>query len=240
MRVLILAMLAVAAQAQQPAARVEFEVASVKPGDPTDPSSSGRGTPGSMEMRNATLKTLVRSAYGLNEYQVAGGPKWLDSARFTVNAKFPAGTPRPQIHLMMQSLLADRFQLETHRETKNLREYALVVAPGGHKLQEASQDDRQRARSSQGPRMIRAWGSTVSSLADMLISVVGAPVIDRTGIEGLYNFKLDFAPLQGMPAEDDTAQSIFTAVQQLGLKLEAITGPVEVLVIDRAEKPSEN
>jgi uncharacterized protein (TIGR03435 family) len=231
-----------AAQAQQPSGRVEFEVVSVKPGDPFDPSSSGHTTPGRMEMRNATLKTLVRSAYQLNEFQLVGGPKWIDSARFHIDAKLPAGAPPGQIPLMMQALLADRFKLEFHRETKILQEYALVVAKGGPNLQAAGEDDKKDPRkgaTGQGPRQIKALGAPVSTLARMLISAVGAPVLDRTGIEGQYNFLLDFAPLQGA-AEDEKLPSIFAALQKIGLKLEAIKGPVEVLVVDRAEMPTEN
>jgi uncharacterized protein (TIGR03435 family) len=242
MRTTLAVFLAIAAHAQQPpAGRVEFEVASVKAGDPLDPSSSARTTPGGLEMRNSTLKTLVLGAYGLNEYQLEGGPKWLDSDRFTINAKLPAGVPRDQIPRMMQALLAERFHLEFHRVTKTLPEFALVIAKGGPKLPEASEDDRNRQRSSQGDRQIKGFGMPISSLASMLISAVSAPVIDRTGLEGRYNFSLAFAPLSGTPKEDEPLPTIFAVLQeQLGLKLEPIKGPVEVLVIDRAEKPAEN
>jgi uncharacterized protein (TIGR03435 family) len=242
MRATVAVVLAMAAHAQQPpAARVEFEVVSVKPGDPADPASSARTTPGGMQMRNTTLKNLVRSAYRLNEYQLEGGPKWIDSAKFNIDAKLPAGVPRDQMPLMMQALLADRFQLEFHRVTKTLPEYALVVAKGGPKLQVASGDDLNSVRSSQGDRQIKGWGMPMSSLANMLIGAVGAPVLDQTGLDGKYNFILEFAPLSGTPREDETLPTIFAVLQEkLGLKLEAIKGPVEVLVIDRAEKPTEN
>ena len=242
MRATVAIVLAMAAHAQQqPAPRAEFEVVSVKPGDPADPSSSARTTPGGLEMRNTTLKNLVRSAYRLNEYQLDGGPKWVDSARFNIDAKLPAGVPRDQIPLMLQALLADRFKLEFHRVTKTLPEYALVVAKGGSKLQVASEEDGNHQRYSQGDRQIKGWGMPVSSLANMLISAVGAPVIDKTGLEGKYNFVLEFVPLLGTPSEDETLPTIFAVLQEkLGLKLEAIKGPVEVLVIDRAEKPAEN
>jgi uncharacterized protein (TIGR03435 family) len=226
---------------QQPAARAEFEVVSVKPGDPADPSSSGRTTPGGLEMRNTTLKNLVRSAYRLNEYQLEGGPKWMDSAKFNIDARLPAGVPRDQIPLMMQALLADRFKLEFHRVTKTLPQYELVIAKGGPKIEVTSEDDPKRGSSSQGDRQIKGWGMPVSTLASMLISAVGAPVTDRTGLAGKYNFILEFAPLMGTPRENETLPTIFAALQEkLGLKLEATKGPVEVLVIDRAEKPTEN
>jgi uncharacterized protein (TIGR03435 family) len=231
MRVLLLLIVAVA-QAQ------EFDVVSVKPGDPNFHGSSGSGTPNSMEMRNTTLATLVRSAYGLNEFQLAGGPKWVDSERFIVNVKFPASATREQQSLMMQHMLADRFKLEFHRETRQLSEYALVVGKGGPKLTATKEDDANRGGSSQGPKMIKANGVTLARLAQMLISAVEAPVIDRTGISGEYNVNLHFAPLT--PSPEETLPSIFAAVQELGLKLEPIKGPVEVLVIDKAEMPAAN
>ena len=235
MRIMGTLVFAAAAYAQQ------FEVVSIKPADPNEHGSSGRTTPGTFEMRNTTLKTLVRAAYALNEYQLEGGPKWLDSDRFNVVAKFPAGVPRDQTLHMLQAMLAERFHLEIHRVTKTLPEFALVIAKGGPKIPEASEDDRNRQRSDQGDRQIRGWGMPVSSLAQMLISAVGAPVIDRTGLEGKYTFKLAFAPLQGTPRDDEPLPTIFTVLQeQLGLKLEAIKGPVEVVVIDRAERPVEN
>src|SRR5580704_5819187 len=208
-----------AAQAQQPAARVEFEVVSVKPGDPFDPGSSGRMPPGRLEMRNATLATLVRNAYQLNEFQLVGGPKWMGSARFNIDAKLPQGAPGAQVPLMIQAMLADRFKLEFHRETKVISEYALVVAKGGPNLQAPAGDEKRKGATSQGPRQIKAWGAPVSTLARMLISAVGAPVLDRTSLEGQYDFVLEFAPLQGA-AEDEKLPSIFAALQQIGLKLE--------------------
>ncbi len=214
---------------------------SIKPADPNAHGSSSRSTPGTVEWQNTTLKNLVRGAYRLNEYQLEGGPKWLDSDRFNVIAKLPAGVPREQSWQMLQAMLADRFQLQIHRVIKTLPEFALVIAKGGPKIQESSEEDRKMQRSSQGERMIKGWGLSISQLADMLISAVGAPVVDRTGLTGKYNFNLAFAPLQGTPRDDEPLPTIFTVLQeQLGLKLEAIKGPVEVVVIDRAERPVEN
>lgn len=239
MRAILLALVA-AAQAQQSTPHVEFEVVSVKLGDPNDPSSSGRSTPGGMEMRNTTLNTLVRSAYGLNEFQLAGGPKWAGSTKFNVVAKAPAGAARDQTPLMLQSMLADRFKLEFHRETRTLQEYALVVAKGGSKLQEASEEDKAHGGTSQGPRQIKARSATLSDLARMLISAVSAPVLDRTGVAGQYTITLQFAPLLGGTPADDNLPDIFAAVQLLGLRLEPMKGPVELVVIDNAVMPSEN
>jgi uncharacterized protein (TIGR03435 family) len=242
MRLTLLILVALAAEAQpQPSRRMEFEVVSVKPGDPMDPSSSGRSTPGGLQMRNSTVSNLIRGAYSLNEFQLEGGPKWIHSEKFNIDAKFPPGGSRDQGTLMLQSMLADRFQLEFHRETRTLKQYDLVVAKGGPKLHESDEGDKSRGGSSQGPRQIKGSGQSMSTLAQMLISAVGAPVADRTGLEGKYDFALEFAPLLDTPRENETLPSIFAVLQEkLGLKLEATKGPVEVLVIDRVERPSGN
>ena len=242
MRATFILLLTLAAQAQQrPDARVEFEVVSVKPGDPADPASSSRPSAGGMQWRNTTLKNLVRGAYGLNEFQLQGGPKWADSQRFHIDAKLPAGTSREQMPLMMRALLADRFKLVFHRETKILPEYELVVAPGGPKLEAASPESLNDQSSSQGDRHIKGKALTMSTLAGMMISAVGAPVVDRTGLTGKYTISLAFAPMVGTPRDDEPLPTILGVLpQQLGLKLEKTKGPVEVLVIDRAEQPAEN
>jgi len=222
------------------AAKLEFEVVSIKLGDPNDPSSSSRSGPASFEMRNTTLNTLVRNAFGLNEFQLLGGPKWAGSARFNMVAKIPPHSSRQDIPSMMQSMLSDRFKLVSHRETRILREYALVVDKGGAKLTRASEEDLAQGGSSQGPRQIKARAATVAELAQMLISAVEAPVVDRTGISGQYNIALRFSPtLNGTPGDNDLPD-IFTEIKKLGLRLEALRGPVEVLVIDSAEMPSDN
>jgi uncharacterized protein (TIGR03435 family) len=239
---LVAGLSALLAMAQTPVAPgVEFEVVSVKLGDPASPGSYVRSTQGGVVMRSTTLRDLVRGAYQLNEYQLEGGPKWIDSARFNIDAKLPVGAPRDQIPRMMQALLADRFQLQFHYVTKSLPEWALVVAKGGPKLEMASENDSNNGGASQGPRQIKGFGLPLSSLARMLISLVEAPVIDRTGLEGKYNFSLEFAPMLAIPKEGETTATVFEAIQEkLGLKLEATKGPVQVLVIDRAETPSEN
>jgi uncharacterized protein (TIGR03435 family) len=249
MRAAVSQVMAMSAHAQQqPAPRVEFEVVSLKPGDPASLGSSlgsSSGTPaGRLVMRNTTLKNLVMSAYrlNLNEYEIAGGPTWMDSAKFNIDAKLPADAPQGQIPLMMQTMLADRFKLESHRETRTLREYALVVAKGGPKFGKPNESDHKGVVTSQSDNQITGWGRPLSDLARMLIGAVGAPVVDQTGLKGQYDFDLKFAPLLGASrGSDDALPDVFAVLQgQLGLKLEAIKGPVELLVIDRAEKPTEN
>jgi uncharacterized protein (TIGR03435 family) len=239
MRAILFVLLAAAVPEQQPAARAEFEVVSVKPADPSDTGSmSSSGT--SVLWRGTSVRNLVLMAYKLNSYQLTGGPKWLESARFDIAAKFPEGVGRDWMPEMIQAMLADRFKLEIHRETRSVPEFALVVAKGGAKLQDASEQDKQQPGTSYGLRMLRGNALTLSQLAFMLTNVTGAPVVDRTGILGQYNINLQFAPLLDRKPEDDPLPDIFGAVQQLGLKLDATKGDVEIVVIDKAEMPSEN
>jgi uncharacterized protein (TIGR03435 family) len=239
MRAILFVLLAAAAQAQQPAARAEFEVVSVKAADPSNPGSMGSSL-SRVQWRGTSVRNLVLMAYNLNTYQLSGGPKWLESARFDIAAKFPEGAGRDRMPEMMQVMLADRFKLEIHRETRSLPEYALVVAKGGPKLEEASEQDKQQQMSSTGVRKLGGKALALSQLAFMLTNVTGAPVVDRTGILGRYNINLQYAPLLDRKPEDDALPDIFGAVQQLGLKLDAVKGDIEVVVIDKAEMPSEN
>jgi uncharacterized protein (TIGR03435 family) len=242
MRVITAVILAVAAQAQQqPAARAEFEVVSVKPGDPAFPGSGVTTFPGRLVMRRTTLKNLLVTAFRLSDYQIAGGPKWMESTKFDIDAKLPAGAPMSQAPAMMQAMLADRFQLKSHRETRTVREYELVVSKGGPKFPEVDSGDHPGAGTYQDPNEILGRGRPISDLAHMLIDAADAPVIDHTGLKGQYDFALKFAPPSVTAEANDGLQPIFAVLQQkLGLKLNSLKGPVEVLVIDHAEMPTAN
>ncbi|HUP04792.1 MAG TPA: TIGR03435 family protein [Bryobacteraceae bacterium] len=245
MRLTLALLLAFAAQAQQPPpARPEFEVVSVKPGDPARLASGMTLQPGRLILHNATLKTLILQAFRISEYQIAGGPNWTGAAKFDIVAKLPAGAPMNQSPAMMQTMLEDRFRLRTHRETRQVREYALVLAPGGPKFESLDENDHQGAGSMTsfggGAGEILGRGKTAPELAAMLVDAVEAPVVDRTGLTGKYDFHLKYAPVSTSPDADPAVLTIFGAVQKLGLKLNAIKGPVEVLVIDHAEMPSVN
>jgi uncharacterized protein (TIGR03435 family) len=212
MRVILLALATATQLYSQPAPRVEFEVVSVKPGDPNDFTSGTRRTPGGIELFNNTLNQLVRNAYKLNQFQLTGGPKWAGTARFMVVGKFPQGATPDQSPLMLQALLVDRFKLEFHRETRTLQTFELVVAKGGPKLQEATEAER-HGGSSVGPEHLEAKGVTMSELAGMLIRNAGGPVIDRTGITGQYTIALRFAPLMDGKPGDENLPDMFVALQ---------------------------
>jgi uncharacterized protein (TIGR03435 family) len=227
--------------AQPAAKRLEFEAVSIKAADPSAPGHMVQQTPGGYRGRNIRLFELMMGAWGLNRDQIAGGPNWLETAGWDIDARMPAGASLAEAPQMMQAMLADRFQLVTHRETRMLPVYTLTVAKGGLKLREGDG----RGGMSAGPRLIRYRSGTMSELAGQLSSYLGRQVMDQTGIAGQYAIDLSFAPVDPGAAGDATAQdaapSIFQAVQeQAGLKLESTKGPVEVLVIDRAEKPTPN
>jgi bla regulator protein blaR1 len=243
----------------QAAARPEFEVASIKPNTSGDHRVSFQITPGGrLACTNATAKILITMAYGLKPHQLEGGPNWLDTERYDITAKGEGGTDRDDLKLMMQGLLADRFKLKFHRETKELPVYALVVGKSGPKLHatEASGGEMKQFQR-MGRGQIELQGANMGGLADALSSLVGRNVLDKTGISGNYDIKLEWTPdesespmLKGPPdgkavpappAPEATGPSVFTAIQeQLGLKLEAQKGPVEVTIIDHIEKATEN
>ncbi len=228
--------------APQQVSKVEFEVVSVKPASPAAVGRTARNSKSRWEGRNLRLKELVMSAYRLSWNRIEGGPGWIESAGWDIDAKIPEVAGPAQFPQMMQAMLAERFQLAVHRETRTLPVYFLQVARSGPKLKESTSDV---ASMSAGPRMIKYSKGSMGDLADQLTSYLQKQVSDRTGLTGRYEINLAFAPVDLDPsleaAANETLPSIFRALEeQLGLKLESGKGPVEVLVIDRAEKPSEN
>jgi bla regulator protein blaR1 len=246
----------------QPRAKpLTFEVASVKRSPPDAPGMFIRPLPGGgLRVTGASLKNLIALAYELRGFQISGGPNWIDSERFDIEARsetsdaVPPNAPtnmseeQRKINERLRNLLADRFQLTLHRETKEQPVYALVVSRGGPKFQESG-EPRGLIRGARGT--ITGQATTMGMLALNLSNVLGRRVIDQTGLTGKYSFELKWAfdqpaaaPLPGseLPASvDSNGPSIFTALpEQLGLRLESQKGPVEILVISRAEKPSEN
>ncbi|HEY4361759.1 MAG TPA: TIGR03435 family protein [Bryobacteraceae bacterium] len=227
------------ASAQSP----KFEVASVKPTATTDGSLSvDFPAGGRLSVRNLNLKYLLEMAYSVQDYQISGGPGWIASAGFDIQAAPAPGGPEPpreQVLQMLQTLLADRFQLALRRETRQLPLYALTVAKGGPKLKPAGTDVGEM-KTMLGQLIVSKM--SMSNLASILSFDLKRPVRDQTGLSGDFAFILEWTPeLRDSTADPASRPSLFTAVQeQLGLKLESTQGPLEVLVIDRLEKPSEN
>jgi uncharacterized protein (TIGR03435 family) len=244
----------------------QFETASIKPSAPQPMGMFRVGIQmlpgGRVSMAGVTPKLLIQQAYGVRDFQIVGGPSWIGSERYDITAKPEGSAGQDQVKLMIQSLLADRFQLKFHRETKELPTYALVVAKGGPKFLASKQGDSSDEGSDKpkGQKMtmfrrgqFNIEGAPVTALANQLGQILGRSVIDKTELSGNYDFKLEFTPEEsasgmmkppdgehGAPV-DATGATLFTALQdQLGLKLESTKGPVEILVIERMEKASEN
>lgn len=275
--------LAQAAMAQGPQPGT-FEVASVKPAGAV-PAGGGRGTSASGGIglgcdggfpkvdngRFSVITTpyaLIAWAYGYNRTWgcsyvsygnlLTGGPAWIRSERFEIQATIPEGSTAytltefmkgdaPGLEKMLQGLLADRFKLVVHKETKQVSAYALTVGKGGSKLTPATADERPRfgIRRESGPNgqvslKLVANKIEMRDLAFQLLLVTQRPVIDRTGLKGQFNFEMEFAPLDADASTDSGGPSLFTAIQKLGLTLETTKAPLDGLVIDSADRPAEN
>ena len=199
-------------------------------------------TQGRVTMNNATLRTLIRNGYDIQNFQFAGGPGWLDSDSYDISAITAnhADINEKQYRELVRTLLAERFQLKVHWETRQGDVFALVVAKGGSKLKEGDPAKETGLNTNIAGHVGRMVGinAPVFYLSTVLSNKLSHPVIDKTGLQGKYDWTLAWDP---DPGADSTEPSIFTAVQeQLGLKLDAQKGPVKMLVIDGVERPSEN
>jgi uncharacterized protein (TIGR03435 family) len=237
------------AHAAEPAP--QFDVASVK----LSQTPAGRGlaslredintSPGSLTMRNVSLTAAIRWAYRLNPYQVSG-PDWLDNERFDISAKAATGVSESELRLMVQGLLADRFKLTFHRQTKELSGYALVKGKGDIKLHPVEGEAGGEGSMTGSALMFEGHQMPMSRLADILSSALKVPVLDATGLDGHYDFKLDMRPYisvrqPGDPPLDLAGIAIAALQSELGLKLESRKANLEMLVVEHAEKtPTEN
>ncbi len=251
-----------------------FDVVSIKPNKSASGIVRVMFKPDGYAATNVSLKMLIQRAYSVKEDQISGGPGWANSSRFDIDAKV-AGSDVPDLQkmknedrgLLLQPLLADRFKLTIHHETKILPIYELVVAKGGPKLKEATAGDTysdgikgpdgvsRAGMMMMRPGQLTAQGIPVVSLVNQLSQQLHRTVVDKTGLTGKYDLTLqwtddhsdsmfkvaDGAPQRSEPAPDPSGPSIFTALQeQLGLKLQSTKGPVETIVIDHVEMPTEN
>jgi uncharacterized protein (TIGR03435 family) len=224
-------------------ARLAFDVASIRVSTQQSPPLSISSSPGRLTTSNTSLRMLITWAYDLGDDRLVGAPEWLDSQRFDIAATVPAKSPdappvSEPLKVMMQSLLAERFGLVFHRETRVLPIYSLAVDTNGPKLQlrAAGNELGRNAFSMPGSGRLVGTKVTTGMLAKVLSEQLRRSVEDATGLTGIFDFTLEWAP------ETDVANaagrpSIFTAVrEQLGLRLEPRTGPVSVLIIDRIER----
>jgi uncharacterized protein (TIGR03435 family) len=203
----------------------------------------GRVDADGINFTNMMLRLYIQRAFGIKPYQLIG-PDWIDTERFVIVAKASAPAPQEKLMEMLRTLLAERFKLAFHRETKEIPVYALVVTKNGPKLKEATDDGPSNADGGDNGELIFSR-VTMDILAGVLAASVDRPVVDETGLKGKYNFALAWAERKrkGGPMESASpdAPSVFTALQEsLGLKLEPRRAPVEIFVIDHVERPTEN
>jgi uncharacterized protein (TIGR03435 family) len=237
-----------------------FEVATIKPSDPARPGKLFTVRGQDVLTINTTLSDLITMAYELHPRQLTGGPAWMESDKFDVTGKpdTPGQPSADQMRIMIQKLLATRFELTFHREKKELSVYAITVAKTGAKLSKSQSDPNSlpglffgRAKNGMNFNVRNATLAEVGTVLQR--SVLDKPVADQTGLHEKYDFTLTFtpdasqsalfgpAPAAPAAADLDAAPDLFTALQQqLGLKLESTKASVDVLVIDKVEKPSAN
>ena len=232
---------AVGAQNVAPA----FEVASIKRNVSGDQSSRSVGRGDRYSATNVTVIQLLRAAYNVQEFQIAGGPSWVGIDRFDIEAKIAPASKPAEWQPMLQTLLGERFKLTLHREQRQGPTYSLIVAKNGHKLLPA---DPAKCPNTGGcgfnasPTQIVGESVSMAQLAARLSRSIGITVVDNTGLTGMFDLKLEWSAEDQFVARGASASpTIFPAIQeQLGLRLESTRGPVETLVIDRVERPTED
>jgi bla regulator protein blaR1 len=230
----------------QAQASYKFEAVSIKPSDPDSRGMNLNIAPGGgLRARGVTLRGLFEFAYDVRESQVFGMPNWWRTERFDVVATAGEVGDRPDdVRKRAQAMLVERFQITLHHEKQEGAVYFLEQLGPGHKMKTATQEGglvRNRG-------LFSGAGSDIGTMAVVLASIVGRPVVDRTGLDGKFDFKVEWsddAPGKGGAAagdaKDDTRPSIFTAIrEQLGLKLEAGKAPLEVIIVDKVAKPTPN
>jgi uncharacterized protein (TIGR03435 family) len=251
MKPLAIALLLSAVLSAQPS----FEAASVKPHDPKTPFSKGRILPsGGIEAAGWTVQDLLMFAYGVRPDMIVGLPKWAKESPFDVIAKAPHDTPPATLRVMLQTLLAERFKLASHREDRPMPVYVLTVGKRGHKLQPAAGTLPHCSWIALPNQVSRrdCQNMTMAELAKQLPGLghigIDLPVVDKTGLEGAWDFHFDVRLLPpdagAAEARPEAATSqgptIFDAFEELGLKLEPHKAPAPVIVVDRIDALSEN
>jgi uncharacterized protein (TIGR03435 family) len=245
--------------AQAPA----FDAVSIKVNRSSDQGSRGRTRPGSLVISNTTLLIVIRNTWNLNPMQIVGGPSWMNVERFDITATAAGNPDRNQMNEMTKTMLAERFKLVVHTETRQLPVYALVLATPDGRLGPALRRsdagcqyntpavpdappqpapaslagvDLPACGTNFNNDSLRAGGITLEMFARNIAAAAGRIIVDRTGLAGMFDIALRFNP---DPAAPSDAPSLFAAMQeQLGLRLDAQIGPAQVLVIDSAQQPT--
>ncbi len=231
----------------------DFEAVSIKP-SPSGVRGSGYNlTPGRLRGKNQALRDIVQFAWGVQGFQVTGGPAWAGSDHYEILATFPGETNDAERKLMLQRMLADRFGLIIHKDSKEVSGYALVVSRDGVRFGQAASEEHSLVMgrsATTGQRTLTATSTDMAGLAGILAYALGQPVGDKTDLAARYDFAMEWSPDEtsaplsksGERPEPiaQTGPSIFTAIQGLGLTLRPQKIATEIIVIDQASKPSEN
>ena len=217
----------------------EFEAASVKPhvglGAVDERAGINEEDLALVKIENLPLRALIAMAWRVKGFQIVG-PAWLDADTFDIVARPPAGYQRDQLRGLLEALLIDRFKLVVHHESRSATAYALVVSKGGSKLRETTGP---RTYLTGRPGLIEGNQRSITELKDLLARILERPVEDHTGLTGKYDLKLEWDPVElgGGDSQASDRSSLFSAIQeQLGLKLERITAPLDFVVVDHAQR----
>jgi uncharacterized protein (TIGR03435 family) len=195
--------------------------------------------PDGVSMHGASLKAAIAWAYGAKEFQV-NGPDWLDSQRFDIVAKAAGQSTEDQLRVMTETLLADRFKVALHRQTKEMQAYVLVIGKGGSKLIESKTEGESDVQPDQARMQVTFLRTPLAALTDLLYGVLRTPVVDETGLTGKYDVNINMMKYVSMGSDGgsiDPVGLIMTALQEeLGLKLESRKVALDLLIVDHAEK----
>jgi uncharacterized protein (TIGR03435 family) len=226
----------------------DWEVATVKPSDPNEENQTIRMRGRHLVIQRQTVETMLMAAYGLQKNQIADAPKWVREDNFDADG-VPDVDGQPslqQFQSMIRKLLLERFGLKTHLERRELPVFALRVAKDGPKLKSpgnrGNSVNQQQVHAGEGYRTLDFTSTSMQDLTVMMLQYIDRPLVDQTGLKGQYDFTLKYTyDDTRAPADGTVPPGLFTAIQeQLGLKLEPVKAPAEVLVIDHVEQPSAN
>jgi uncharacterized protein (TIGR03435 family) len=243
-RILVVGLSSAVLLAQTAPQRATFEAASVKPNNSGSNSSSTSGTLGQMVIVNQSLKRLIERAYEVPPIQVVG-PEWLENVRFDVSAKNPPNLKREDRGPMMQALLEERFKLQVHRETKEFSGFGLVPTKSGFKLKPVEPGDMSSNSNGNGTvTTLSVKKASLAAIANMVGRALEQPVVDKTGIDGVYDFEIRYTRDDREPngSDADAVPGLSFAIQEvLGLRLQRQKVPLTVIVVDHVERtPTEN
>ena len=228
-----------------------FEAASIKPSEEGEGHSGWHTRKGYIVLQNMNLRRLVATAYDVTDERVLGSPKWAAEDRYFVEARAAGPADDPELKLMLRTLLAERFQLAIHRDSRTVAGYYLMTIKDRLKIDpdpETPEPGKDGSKSNGSRGRVVTQRVSMAKLSEILSRQLGAPVVDKTNDKGVYSFTLEWSPEAVRPAGGDSlvatdpgGPTIYDALaQRLGLKLENKKVPVDVIVVDQAQKPTAN